>query len=228
MHRIQQGKVCRRFVAGCFIRLGVLPRPKRGSGQALLIAIGWGLIMPPAWAHGTLAGSGGFYSGFIHPLLEPAQLLLIVAIGLFCGQQRLKSKPRLLSAFMLALIAGLILSWVSLLPVPASLLTPLILALAAVLGLLLTLALKTSAPIQIICILMAALLLGLDSSHRSDALSTQGLMYLGSALSIPMFILYALALADFCNGRHWQRICIRILGSWIAASCLMYLALLFR
>ncbi len=203
-------------------------RYSRSIWHALLIIPAGCLTAPPVWAHGAIAGSGSFYSGFVHPLLEPAQLLLIIASGLFCGHRGLQKRPRLLLSPILALSLGFSCSWLNLPPQLSSWLTPLILITAAPTSLLLTLAVRPPLLLCSALLSLAALLLGLDSNHRAASLNDQGLMYLGSALSISLFILYGLALADFCRAHHWTGIAIRIAGSWIAASSLMYLAFVFH
>jgi hypothetical protein len=48
---------------------------------------------------------------------------------------------------------------------------------------------------------------------------------LGSGLGICFLFLYPLAFADYFGDRNWQKIGVRIVGSWVAASAILVLAL---
>ena len=82
----------------------------RCKATALWMAL---LIPGTTLAHAPIEGIGNFYNGLLHPVLVPAHLLLLVAIGLFIGQQRSKNVEAALGSFALATIVGLILAWFS-------------------------------------------------------------------------------------------------------------------
>ncbi len=58
-----------------------------------------------AQAHSPMPGIEGFYVGFLHPLTEPAQLMLLVALGVLVGARARAVRGR--SMALLALGAGL-------------------------------------------------------------------------------------------------------------------------
>jgi hypothetical protein len=65
----------------------------------------------------------------------------------------------------------------------------------------------------------------MDSAQ--DALSGKEKLVslLGSGLALYLLFLYPMALADVFNKKPWQMIGVRVIGSWIAASSLLVLAL---
>src|SRR5262245_43628931 len=61
----------------------------------------------PAHAHDVI-GVGGFYGGLLHPLLVPAHLMALVALGLLMGQQPPPYRNALLALLTAALVAGIV------------------------------------------------------------------------------------------------------------------------
>lgn len=61
--------------------------PRRWRGAALLAAAG--LAPGLAWAHGSAKGLGAFWNGVMHPFVEPAQLLALLALGLWLAMHAL-------------------------------------------------------------------------------------------------------------------------------------------
>jgi urease accessory protein len=58
----------------------------RYAVAAVALAIGFCLLSPPAAAHITHGGQGGFGSGFAHPLTGPDHFLAMFAVGLWGAQ----------------------------------------------------------------------------------------------------------------------------------------------
>ena len=61
-----------------------------------------------ASAHGSVGGLGNFFSGVLHPLLEPAQLIALVGLGLFLGQRGLARTRPAVPLFLLSTTLGLL------------------------------------------------------------------------------------------------------------------------
>lgn len=77
-------------------------RPRlTGSGAALMVAAA------PAQAHSPMPGIEGFYVGFLHPLTQPTQLMLLVAAGVFLGTKASAVKAGCLGLLALGAVAGL-------------------------------------------------------------------------------------------------------------------------
>jgi len=161
--------------------------------------------------------------GLLHPLAVPAHALALVALGLLIGQQRTGMRITAVAAFAVALIAGL--SAIVLAVGPTSALD-MLLAATALAGLLVALARALPA---LVCALLAAIIgvaLGLDSPPEVIALSAATIMLIGTGIGACLALALVVAGAS-CLTAWWQRIGMRILGSWIAASAVLVLALRF-
>ncbi|MEO1103353.1 MAG: HupE/UreJ family protein [Pseudomonadota bacterium] len=181
-------------------------------------------ILPgEAAAHAPIAGIGTFYNGVAHPILVPAHLMLLFAIGLMCGQHAPALSRFVLPAFCLALIAGLAASIGSpTLASPQDHLT-LLLTSTTIAGALVALGLKLGL-LAVPSAAFAGVLLGIDSAPdpggRNEMLFSAAGVFLGATLSVLLIGGATAALA-----RPWQKISVRALGSWVAAAALMVLAL---
>ena len=116
----------------------------------LLLAMALVLLASPAYAHPPPIGIGGFWGGLLHPYFVTAHGAAIVALGLLIGQQGWGRGTPI--AFILALMAGLGLIWLAVVP---RYVNEALLVLAAVSGLLLVLADRKSTR--------------LNSSHMSES-----------------------------------------------------------
>ena len=77
--------------------------------------------------------------------------------------------------------------------------------------------------VAVIC----GLLIGLDSAQDHLGGREQFAMLFGSAVGIYLLLLYPMGLAEYLQRRQWQRIGVRVAGSWSAASALLVLTLTF-
>jgi hydrogenase/urease accessory protein HupE len=191
---------------------------ERTARAAALAAL---LLPGTARAHSPIEGIGDFYGGLLHPLTVPEHLIVLVTLGLLIGQQGAGPTRRGLVAFASGLLAGILLNdpiagWVGLA-------TPL-LAAGLVLGLLSAMAFDLPAPLVVALAAAAGGLLGLDSAHDMLGTPSGMTLLLGSATSAALLVLY-LAAITVCLQRHWQKIGVRIVGSWMATSALLVLVL---
>ena len=183
----------------------------------------WALLAIPrlGLAHSPIEGIDTFYGGLLHPVFVPAHLLLLIAIGLFVGQRGVKDNQSAVLVYLVAVAVGLVTAWFSV----GSEIEMLVLGAAASIGILIAVSPVVN---QYWCALIAAsagLLLGIDSAQ--DPLSDKEKLasLLGSGIALYLLFLYPLALADTFKKKPWQIIGIRVIGSWIAASSLLVLAL---
>ncbi len=174
-------------------------------------------------AHSPIEGLGNFYNGLLHPVLVPAHLLLLVAAGLFLGQQGPKSIPFVLGTFAFAITSGLTVAWFSV----ATETETYILALSAALGLVIAVGPKVAMHWYIPVTMLAGFLLGMDSAQEELSGREKFVALFGSGIVIYLLILYPMSLAEYLHKKAWQRIGVRVVGSWIAASSLLVLALSF-
>jgi hydrogenase/urease accessory protein HupE len=179
------------------------------------------VIPTTAFAHVPFAGLNDLYNGILHPLVVPAHLLVLTAVGLFLGKQGTRVEAPTLLVFSLFTLGGL----VTTLFISGGIGEKKLLAAAALVGLLVAANLRVP---MVLCLLVAAsagFLLGLDSYQEVMAGKAKFFSLLGSGLGICFLFSYALAFADYFGDRNWQKIGVRIVGSWVAASAILVLAL---
>ena len=185
------------------------------------------LFSDAAFAHAPIEGIGSFYNGLLHPLLIPAHLILIIAIGLFVGQQVSKNTEIALGSFAMATMVGLILAWFTI----GTQIVTFILVLSMTIGFLIAINPALRPPINRYVAIglgaLAGLALGMDSAQEALAGKEKLASLFGSGVAIYFLVLYPMTLADYFKEKAWQKIGIRVLGSWLAASSLLVLTLEF-
>jgi urease accessory protein len=163
----------------------------------------------------------GLIGGLLHPLAVPAHVLALLAIGLLIGQQRGRLAP--LAVFFAGLVAGLAALAFAVATTSAA---NVLLAAAAVIGLLVAVArplpLLVSGPFAAI----VGVALGLDSPPTTIAIAAAVAMLIGTGIGAGLAVAIVAAGTSYLT-RAWQQIGVRILGSWIAASAILVLALRF-
>jgi urease accessory protein len=186
-----------------------------------LTGIVWLSTVAPAAAHPALQGVTGFSGGLLHPLLVPSHLIAAVGLGLLIGQQAPHGARAAPVGYIAAVIAGL--AAVALAYVPA-IAEETLLGCAALSGLLAALARPLP---QVMVVALAAatgLSLALDSPPDATSLAAGNRALLGTAVGAGILLVLVSEAASLLK-RHWQRIGLRIAGSWIAASAILVLAL---
>ena len=182
---------------------------KRNAGAVAVLA---GASLP-AWAHSPIPGIGNFYNGALHPLVSPAHLIALLALGLVIGQGGLATARVPLVGLLLALLGGLAAHRLAGDPDTDRLL----LALAAVLGLVAAAAWR--APALLLAAVAAAAGLavgvasgptGLEGSARWTTLAGT----LGAAVLVPTYVAAMVTLIK----AGWLHIAVRVIGSWLAAA----------
>lgn len=180
------------------------------------------LLAGPALAHSPIPGIGHFYNGMLHPALVPAHALALLAMGLWLGQRGVASGGLALAAFSLALPAGLALATV--LTVADSTTDALLLAIGGSLAL--SVAAARSGPrwLSAALALVMGLALGLGSLPDKLSSTPLWLSLAGTWLGATLVIAWVAALQEWAR-RDWMRLGMRVVGSWLAASALIVLAL---
>jgi hydrogenase/urease accessory protein HupE len=155
----------------------------------------------------------------LHPLLVPAHVMALLALGLLIGQQSWsRAVPALTIVAVLSGLGAIALAYV---PTRAD---ETLLAATAMAGLLIALArpLPQAAGMALAAAIGFSLALG--SPPEAISLRDANLALLGTAIGAPA-VLIALASVTSRLTRAWQRVGVRILGSWIAASAILVLTL---
>src|SRR5205814_7039923 len=158
-------------------------------------------------------GSGGFFAGLLHPFAIPAHALALVSLGLLLGQQGAGTGIAGLIALALALLAGTVAIARGVGETPAN---DILLAAAAVTGLLVVIAMKWPAPVSLLLAAVTGISVALDSPPEAITRYAAVLAQLATAFGAWIGVMLIAGLvADLT--RDWQRIGVRVLGSWTAA-----------
>jgi urease accessory protein len=162
-----------------------------------------------------------FADGFLNPFTTPAHLLTLFALALLMAQQ--PQRFVLFLIFALTLTAGFVAIVLAVETTPAR---TVLLAVAVALGAMVAAA---RAP-KFLAWLLAAIAgaaLALDSPPQSVTLSEAYATLAGTAVGSCAMLAIVAAIAAHANA-SWQRIGVRILGSWITASAILVLAVQLR
>jgi hydrogenase/urease accessory protein HupE len=189
-----------------------------------VIALSLLLVIPNlALAHSPIKGLNYFYNGLLHPLLVPAHLLLIVGLGLLFGQQGMRKIQLPLLVYVIAVAIGL--AGTGFLQTGQA--EPLVMAAAAAVGILVAASPRFPLYLYVLIGAAAGFSLGFDSSQETLFGRDKFVALAGTAVGIYFFSLYPISLAEFCNKKPWLKVGVRVVGSWVAASALLVLALAF-
>jgi urease accessory protein len=174
-----------------------------------------------AQAHPVIQGASGFTAGFLHPLLLPAHGFALVALGLLIGQQQPhwgRSVPLIALTSVVVGLGAIALAYVPTLAGEA------LLASAAINGAAVALARPLPQVLGAALAAATGLALALDSPPDAISLLEANLALLGTAAGAVALLSAAVAISARL-GRDWQRIGVRVLGAWIAASAILVLTL---
>lgn len=162
-----------------------------------------------------------FGEGLLNPILTPAHALTLVVLGLLVGQQ--ESRISLL-AFATGLALGLVAIALAVGATPAR---TVLLADAALIGVLVAAAWTPALVVVWVVAAVAGVALALDSPPQATTIAEAHATLAGTAVGASA-ILFVVAAAAGCTRPGWQRLGVRILGSWIAASAILVLAVVLR
>jgi urease accessory protein len=176
----------------------------------------------PASAH-TIEALGGFYGGFLHPVLTPTHGLALLGLGLLIGRQPADKRwlPQMLFALALAVALVALACAVGETDAGAVLLVGVALS-----GALVAAAFRLPNLVLGPLAAMIGAAIGLDSPPDVVSFQEAIVMLIGTGLGA------AIALGLVVEGtarmaRDWQLIGVRVLGSWTAASALLAIAVRF-
>lgn len=190
----------------------------------LLVAFSSLFAAPPAWAHVAVEGAGNFTAGMLHPFFVLPHLLVILALGLFLDQQGMVRARPALAAFIAALAAGFASAAFGL----TALVPPRFILLGTALGLGLLVAWSRPLPYGAAPLAaLAGFVIALDSLPEDGSVVAMLISAIGTSLSLSFVLLNVMAFAGMLT-RGWQRIGLRVIGSWIGACALMVAALALR
>jgi urease accessory protein len=178
-------------------------------------------VATPAHAHDAVRGIGGFQGGLLHPFLVPAHALALVSLGLMMSRAAPRHRAGLLAVFAGSLVVGVILIVAAFAVFYAAYA---VLGVAAVAGLLVAvgrpLPALASGPLTAI----SGLAIELDSVPQEISMLATFLALVGTLIGAVLIVAVVAELAARLR-RDWQRIGVRVVGSWIAAVAILVLAL---
>jgi urease accessory protein len=174
-----------------------------------------------AEAHSPIKGLGTFYNYMLHPLVVPAHALLLAAVALMLGQQGGEAAGRGLIAFALGLACGLLISGAG---VVAGVREPMLLAGSLVVGGVVSLGNRLPRLITLGIAGIVGIAIGLDPAPEASAMREAILAYAGLVSGI-LFLATVASGLTVNAAKQWQRIGVRIAGSWIVAISVLVLAL---
>ena len=159
---------------------------------------------------------GGLTQFFI-----PSHLLAVVALGLLAGQHAPRFPLRVLAAFAIGLIAGSLMVASAIRENPAALG---LLTLAVAAASLVVLAWDVSDWLVGLMAFATGSALPLNAPPHEITIANAVAAQAGLAVAAMAIVALVMAIAMLAR-RPWQRIGVRIAGSWIAASAILVLAL---
>jgi urease accessory protein len=163
----------------------------------------------------------GFQTGLLNPLLVPAHVVALLALALMIGRQTRRGVT--LVGFIVGLISGLGALAAAVGDTPAN--TVVLIATAAA-GLAAASGWPVPGAIGAPLALIVGAAIGLDSPPKAVSIQTANAALAGTALCATVTVgLVAVLVAKLPHG--WPRIAVQVLGSWIAASAILVLALRF-
>ncbi len=188
----------------------------RRNGAALAASI----LPSAARAHEAFGELGPFYGGLLHPLADPAQGLILVALGVVMARQPRSSVRVAYAAVLVCLVMAVALHPILSVPDPA---VPLVGVLVAALGFLA----MTGLEFPVVATAAIAGLLAALAGSAGDILDGPRAMALaacGSVLGAALIVLFVWSALDLLQSRL-GRIAGAVAGSWLAAIGVMAAAL---
>lgn len=170
----------------------------------------------------SLPGANEIMNGFLHPLVVPSHVLILLGLGIALGQHPpLKLRPLVVFAIVVAAALGFTLTgWIT--SVPPVLLS----SIAMVVGAVVAIGVRLPAVVIYTLVCAVAVAMGLDSGPESLPLLGGIKTVLGTWVSLSAW----LATIAFWTSqgveqnKKWLIIGLRVAGSWIFAISLLVLA----
>ena len=178
------------------------------------------MLATPAWAHAPIMGIRGVLGGLLHALLIPEHGASLVALGLVLGRQQQLARRSGLLIFAAALVCGLVAAGLA---IETKLAPDVLLVATGILGLLIAAGWGPPVlgwPLAAI----AGLAFALDSTPETTSTDETIRMLIGSGLGAIVALALVAEGAGVLRG-DGQPIVARVLGSWIAATAILVLAL---
>lgn len=189
----------------------------RPIAMACLALLAW---PSHGFAHSPIEGLGRFYGHLLHPVTVLPHFLLLTAVALTLGQQgRGKARAGAI-ALGLAFAGGLAAATAG---ASGSVSESMLLLGALVVGSAVILDRHMPAAAAVTVAAAAGLAIGLDSATAATGIRDKALGIVGVTTGV-MYLTIVIAGFTISFEKHWQRIAVRVAGSWIFAVSMLVLA----
>ncbi len=169
---------------------------------------------------------GELVGGFLHPLLTPPHLLVLLSLGLLFGRKRPPRLQQTMLAFTAAAAAGLIVSGTG---VVTEVYPTFIIAIGLITGGFIALAVPLPAWVHAAAGIAAGLALGLDSGvDPGTAGAAAAKTLFATWVSLFVWVVNVAFYSARLPAYQWLQIGVRVVGSWIAAVAFLMLAFSLR
>jgi hydrogenase/urease accessory protein HupE len=172
-----------------------------------------------AHAHSPVEGVGHFYGGMLHPVLVPAHLIALIAMGLWLAQQG-KASNNALVALVLAVPVGMLMGAITRWQQAEMA----ILAIAATVAVLAGASRALTTRWRALAAGLLGGLLGMDSLPDGLGDAALWLSLGGTWLAVMLLLAGVVVLVDQAV-RPWMRLGARVVASWLAAASILVLTL---
>ncbi|HRH93903.1 MAG TPA: HupE/UreJ family protein [Candidatus Peribacteria bacterium] len=180
------------------------------------------LLPETAAAHNAFGDMGGFNNGFLHPLTTIQHVLALLGLGAVLIFNRDKG-DRALAGVLLGFIAGYA---AAVMAGPFGFAPAAIAIATIVMGLTAASGHKLRLPLLLALVTLTGFSMGMDTGDETATLGQHSAFVLGACISLTIVQGYALWTAMAVR-KDWQKIVVRIAGSWIATISLLYVAVEF-
>jgi urease accessory protein len=196
-------------------------RRKLRVGRLLPVFLLLVALPATAHAHTTIQGAGDVLNGILHPLATPSHMLILLGLGLLAGQQ---SPPNLKTPMLTFLPVSAVALLLTMTGAITAVYPPVLIAIALCAGILV--ALEAPLP-RLACIALfaaAAIAIGLDSAVETGSTVAVLKRLFGTWVSLALIIFNLAYYVSLWTKQKWQRIGIRVVGSWLIAIAFLVLA----
>ncbi|MBU1212383.1 MAG: HupE/UreJ family protein [Alphaproteobacteria bacterium] len=184
-----------------------------------LALVAWPL---QASAHSPIEGLGAFYGHLLHPVTVQSHAMLLTAVALMFGQQG-RSKARAgVIALGLAFAGGLAAATTGA-SGTFSVSEPMFLLGALVVGGAVVLDLRVAAAVVVSVSVATGLIIGLGPAPATTGMRDKALGIGGVATGV-LYLTIVITGFTISLQKHWQKIAVRVVGSWIFAVSMLVLA----
>ena len=202
-----------------------MDKPKLGLRRWLPIFLVLVAVPATAHAHTQVEGVGDVLNGLLHPLTTPSHLLILLGLGLLAGQQSPPNLKTPMLAFLPLAAAALLLTTTGAI---TTVYQPVLIGIALCTGILVALEAPLS---RLACMALfgaAAVAIGLDSAVETGSTVAVLKRLFGTWISLGLVVFNLAYYVSLWTKQKWQKVGIRVTGSWLIAISFLVLAFSLR